>query len=64
MSWYAWQPYVSVAERRRKAQQELKRRQKKGAVITPVVIEGRTIAMAKSRPRPAKMDSPRLFVNV
>jgi uncharacterized Zn finger protein len=44
MSWYAWQPYVSVAERRRKAQQELKRRQKKGAVITPVVIEGRTIA--------------------
>jgi len=44
MSWYEWGPYVSVAERRRKAQQELKRRGKKGAVFSPVVIEGRTIA--------------------
>jgi uncharacterized Zn finger protein len=45
MSWYEWRPYVSVAERRRQAQQELKKlKKKKGQSVAPVTIEGRTIA--------------------
>jgi uncharacterized Zn finger protein len=41
---YDWRPYVSVAERRRKAKREMRRLQKKGHPVLPVVIEGRTIA--------------------
>ena len=45
MSWYEWRPYVPVAERRRQAQQKLKRlKKKKGQTVAPVTIEGRTIA--------------------
>src|SRR5438128_8247556 len=45
MSYYfAWQPYVSVAEKRRRAERELAKLKKKGQSITPVTIEGRTIA--------------------
>jgi uncharacterized Zn finger protein len=46
MSWYSYgfRPYVSVAERRRKAQSEMAKLSKKGKVIKPVVLEGRTIA--------------------
>jgi uncharacterized Zn finger protein len=44
MSWYEWREYVPVAERRRRAQQELKKLKKKGQSIAPVAIEGRTIA--------------------
>src|SRR4030088_71957 len=44
MSWYEWRPYVSVAERRRKAQAKLKKLKKKGETIAPVTIDGRTIA--------------------
>ncbi len=46
MSWYnyGFRPYVSVAERRRKAQREMARLEKKGKVIRPVQLEGRTIA--------------------
>jgi uncharacterized Zn finger protein len=44
MSWYEWRPYVPVAERRRQAQSKLKKLKKKGESITPVTIEGRTIA--------------------
>jgi uncharacterized Zn finger protein len=44
MSWYEWRPYVSVAERRRKAQAKLKTLKKKGETIAPVTIDGRTIA--------------------
>ena len=46
MSWYSYgfKPYVSVAERRHKAQREMARLAKKGKVIRPVQIEGRTIA--------------------
>jgi uncharacterized Zn finger protein len=43
MSWYEWRPYVSVAERRRKAERTLAKL-KKGQPIAPVSIEGRTIA--------------------
>jgi uncharacterized Zn finger protein len=44
MSWYEWGEYVPVAERRRQAQQELKKLKKKGQSTAPVAIEGRTIA--------------------
>ena len=46
MSWYSYgfRPYVSVAERRHKAQREMAKLAKKGKVIRPVQIEGRTIA--------------------
>ncbi|MCA9146776.1 MAG: hypothetical protein KDB05_28555 [Planctomycetales bacterium] len=41
---YGWKPYVSVAERRRKAAKKLASLQKKGMDVLPVVIEGRKIA--------------------
>ena len=41
---WGWQPYVSVAERRRKAAREMAKRKKQGHDVSPVVIEGRTIA--------------------
>ena len=47
MGWYGygdWAPYVSVAERRRKAEQKMKALQKKGVDVQPVTIEGRKIA--------------------
>jgi uncharacterized Zn finger protein len=46
MSWYSrsFAPYVPVAERRRKAQREMAKLAKKGKTITPVRIEGKTIA--------------------
>ena len=40
----SWRPYVSVAERRRKAMREIQKGRKKGHALSPVVIEGRTIA--------------------
>jgi uncharacterized Zn finger protein len=46
MSWnyYGFRPYVSVAERRRKAERAMAKLAKKGKVIRPVQLEGRTIA--------------------
>src|SRR5215468_836407 len=44
MSFYAWKPYVPVATRREQAAKKLAKMQKKGANVSPVVIEGRTIA--------------------
>lgn len=41
-SW-GWQPYVSVAERRRKAAREIEKRRKQGRAVSPVSIEGRAI---------------------
>jgi uncharacterized Zn finger protein len=41
---YGWRPYVSVAERRRRAEREMGRLRKKGRPVSPVVIEGRQIA--------------------
>jgi uncharacterized Zn finger protein len=40
---WGWRPYVSVAERRRKASREVEKRRKKGQAISPVEIEGRKI---------------------
>jgi len=39
-----WAPYVPVAVRRRKAEREMEKLRKKGAVVSPVKIEGRQIA--------------------
>jgi uncharacterized Zn finger protein len=44
LSYFGWQPYVPVAERRRRAEQKLAKLKKKGQPIEPVLIEGRTIA--------------------
>jgi len=41
---WGWKPYVSVAERRRKAAREMDKLKKKGHPVSAVVIEGRTIA--------------------
>src|SRR5512143_2441691 len=41
---YDWRPYVSVAERRRNAEREMQTLRKKGHPVSPVVLEGRTIA--------------------
>lgn len=44
MAYYGWKPYVTAAARRRKAEREVAKRKKQGQAISPVVIEGRTIA--------------------
>ncbi len=41
---WGWRPYVSVAERRRKAARKMEKLRKKGQTISPVVIQGRAIA--------------------
>jgi uncharacterized Zn finger protein len=40
---WGWKPYVSAAERRRSALREMDKRRKKGYVVSPVTVEGRTI---------------------
>jgi uncharacterized Zn finger protein len=42
--YYSWPRYVSVAQRRQKAQRKIKGLAKKGHVCQPVIIEGRAIA--------------------
>jgi uncharacterized Zn finger protein len=42
--WYSFQPYVSVGQRRAKAAKLTAKLQKQGRKITPVKIDGRTIA--------------------
>ena len=44
MSFYGWAPYVSVAERRAKAQKQLEKMKKKGFKVQPVQLTGRKIA--------------------
>ena len=44
MSYYGFRPYVPVAKRRLLAARELEKLKKKGHIVSPVVIEGRTIA--------------------
>ncbi|MBI2897932.1 MAG: SWIM zinc finger family protein [Deltaproteobacteria bacterium] len=39
-----WRPYVPVEERRRRAEREMQKLAKKGHPVSPVVIDGRTIA--------------------
>jgi uncharacterized Zn finger protein len=42
--YYGFRPYVSVAQRQAKAAREMAKLQKKGRAISPVKIDGRTIA--------------------
>src|ERR1700687_5858814 len=44
MDYYGFRPYVPVGTRRRQAAREWAKLEKKGRKISPVVIEGRTIA--------------------
>ncbi len=44
MVWRQWAPYVSVAERRRRAMRKMAALRKRGVDIQPVEIEGRKIA--------------------
>ena len=44
MSYFGFRDYVPVAVRRAKAAREMEKLGKEGLTITPVVIEGRTIA--------------------
>jgi len=42
--WFSYRPYVPVAKRRAQAAREVAKRRGKGQTVSPVVIEGRTIA--------------------
>src|SRR3954470_3351550 len=44
MGYYGWRPYVPVAEKRRQAERKLATLKKQRRSVTPVTIEGRTIA--------------------
>jgi len=44
MSWYSFGPYVSVAERRRKALKAAQKMSKGGRALSPIELQGRTIA--------------------
>jgi uncharacterized Zn finger protein len=44
MSYYAWRPYVPVAERRRWAEKKLAKLKQNGQCLSPVTIRGRAIA--------------------
>ena len=44
MGYYGWRPYVPVAEKRRQAERKLAKLKKQHQSVTPVTIEGRTIA--------------------
>ena len=44
MSWYSFRPYVSVAERRRKALKAAQKMNKGGRTLSPIELQGRTIA--------------------
>jgi uncharacterized Zn finger protein len=44
MGYFAWRPYVSLAQKRRRAERKLARLRKQGQSVAPVTIEGRTIA--------------------
>jgi uncharacterized Zn finger protein len=42
--WFEFRPYIPVAVRRARAAREVEKRKKNGHTVTPVVIQGRTIA--------------------
>jgi uncharacterized Zn finger protein len=44
MSYFGWRPHVPVAEKRRQAERKLAKLKKQGKSVSPVTIEGRTIA--------------------
>jgi uncharacterized Zn finger protein len=44
MGWFGWRPYVPAAKRREQARRKAEKLKKQGKSISPVTIEGRTIA--------------------
>jgi uncharacterized Zn finger protein len=44
MGWFGWKPYVPAAKRREQARRKMEKLKKQGKSISPVTIEGRTIA--------------------
>ena len=44
MSWWSYQPYVSVAQRKVSAAREVEKLRKKGRTVSPVVLDGSKIA--------------------
>src|ERR1700726_3718666 len=44
MDYWGWRPYVSAAQRRGRALKEMAKLQKKGHPVSPVIVDGRTIA--------------------
>ena len=44
MSYYGFRPYVPVAKRRQQVARQIEKLKKQGCAISPVIIEGRTIA--------------------
>jgi uncharacterized Zn finger protein len=44
MSYFGWRPYVPVAEKRRQAERKLAKLKKQAKSVSPVTIEGRTVA--------------------
>src|SRR5207253_3634977 len=44
MDYWGWRPYVSVAQRRGQALREMAKLKKKGHPVSPVIVDGRTIA--------------------
>jgi uncharacterized Zn finger protein len=44
VSWYAYRPYVSAAQKRANATGEIARRRKKGLTVSPVYVEGLKLA--------------------
>jgi uncharacterized Zn finger protein len=43
-NYFGWKPYVSAAQRQRKAEREMQKLKRKGHTVSPVLIEGRKIA--------------------
>ncbi len=43
MGYWGWRPYVSAAQRRGQAWREMAKLKKQGRLVSPVIIEGRTI---------------------
>jgi hypothetical protein len=41
---YGWMPYVTVAERRHRAEKQMRKFLKKGQTASPIALQGRTIA--------------------
>ena len=44
MDFYSWKPYIPVTQRRLNALREVEKRKQKGHAVSPVTLEGRTIA--------------------
>ena len=50
MGYWGWRPYVSKAQRMRRAAAEMAKLKKKGHPVSPVIVEGRAIAAMVGAP--------------